>query len=85
MICIVLLMAGCNKYKEVQVPSAGPNSILKETYPLPDASRKVMDGIYTVNAGNDLFGDQVVIKWSRKKMSVFCFRRALFRARRWAA
>jgi glycerophosphoryl diester phosphodiesterase len=25
-----------------------------------------------VNAGNDVFGDQVVIKWSRKKMSVFC-------------
>ncbi|MCX6245915.1 MAG: glycerophosphodiester phosphodiesterase [Bacteroidetes bacterium] len=69
---MALLMAGCNKSKEVTLPSAGPNSILKETYPLPDASRKVMDGIYTVSAGNDLFGDQVVIKWSRKKMSVFC-------------
>lgn len=72
MICIALLTAGCNKSREVTVPSAGPSSILKETYPLPDTSRKVMDGIYSVRAGNDLFGDQVVIKWSRKKMSVFC-------------
>ena len=72
LIFIALLMAGCNKAKEVLVPSAGPNSLLKETYPLPDTSRKMMDGIYTVKAGSDLFGDQVVIKWSRKKMSVFC-------------
>ena len=72
LICIALMIAGCNKSKEVTIPSAGPNSILKETHPLSDDSRKVMDGIYTVSAGNDLFGDQVVIKWSRKKMSVFC-------------
>jgi len=31
-----------------------------------------MDGIYLVKAGNELFGDQVVIKWSRKKMTVCC-------------
>ena len=72
LICIGLLMAGCNKSKEVPVPTVGPNSLLSETYPLSDGSRKVMDGIYSVAAGNELFGNQVVIKWSRKKMSVFC-------------
>ncbi|MCX6280629.1 MAG: glycerophosphodiester phosphodiesterase [Bacteroidetes bacterium] len=70
--CLALLIAGCNKSKEVAVPSAGPNSILKETTPLSNPSRNTMDGIYKVTAGNDLFGDQVVIKWSRKKMSIFC-------------
>ncbi len=69
---IALLMAGCYKTTNLAVPTAGPNSILTETYPLSNPSRKVMDGIYSVSAGNDVFGDQVVIKWSRKKMSVFC-------------
>ncbi|MEI8006824.1 MAG: glycerophosphodiester phosphodiesterase [Bacteroidota bacterium] len=69
---IALLMAGCYKTTDLALPTAGPNSILSETYPLSNPSRKVMDGIYTVSAGNDVFGDQVVIKWSRKKMSVFC-------------
>ncbi|MCX6286955.1 MAG: glycerophosphodiester phosphodiesterase family protein [Bacteroidetes bacterium] len=72
LIFIALLIAGCNKTKEGIIPSVGPNSILNETYPLADDSRKVMDGIYTVTAGVDPFGDEVVIKWSRKKMSVFC-------------
>ena len=70
--CIALLMAGCNKSKEVSIPSPGPNSLFTETYPLPEASRKVMDGIYNVTAGNELFGDQVVLKWSRKKLTVMC-------------
>jgi glycerophosphoryl diester phosphodiesterase len=69
---IMLIAAACNKSKEVVVPSTGPNSILNETYPLSDTSRKVMDGIYKVTACLNLFGDQVVVKWSRKKLSVFC-------------
>ncbi|MCX6284171.1 MAG: glycerophosphodiester phosphodiesterase [Bacteroidetes bacterium] len=72
LLCLALLMAGCNKSKEVTVPSVGPNSILNETYPLSNPSRMMMDGIYTVNSGNDLFGDQVVIKWSRLKMTIMC-------------
>ena len=69
---IILLLTGCYKVEKLAVPSAGPNSILKETYPIPGVSRKVMDGIYSVVSGNDLFGDQVVIKWSRKKLTVMC-------------
>ncbi len=69
---LVLTLAGCNKSQEVAVPSAGPNSILNETYPLSDTSRKTMDGVYMVVSGQELFGDQVVLKWSRKKLSVFC-------------
>jgi glycerophosphoryl diester phosphodiesterase len=72
LLCLCLGMAGCNKSQEVPVPSTGPNSVLNETYPVSDTSRKMMDGIYSVAAGNELFGDQVVIKWSRLKMSVFC-------------
>ncbi len=72
LICIVLLMAGCNKSKDLAVPSAGPNSLLNQAYPLPDASKHLIDGVYSVNSGNELFGDQVVIKFARKNMTVMC-------------
>jgi glycerophosphoryl diester phosphodiesterase len=71
-IFLLLLAEACNKSKEVTVPSAGPNSILKETFPLSGTQRQVMNGIYKVTEGSGLFGDQVVVKWSRRKMSVFC-------------
>jgi glycerophosphoryl diester phosphodiesterase len=72
MICVALIAAACNKKTDSPIPSAGPNSILTQTYPIPDTSRKLMDGIYRVDAGNELFGDQVVIKWSRLKITVMC-------------
>ena len=70
--CLALLMAGCNKSKDVAIPSAGPNSFFTQTFPLPDNSRNVMNGIYRVTAGNEIFGDQVVLKWSRKKLTIMC-------------
>jgi glycerophosphoryl diester phosphodiesterase len=69
---ILLVAAACNKKREVSVPSTGPNSILNETTPIANNSRQVMDGIYKVVSGSGLFGDQVILKWSRKKLSVFC-------------
>ena len=69
---IAIWLFGCNKYTEVSIPSAGPNSILSETYPLTDTSRSVMNGIYKVTAGSERFGDQVVLIWSRKNLTVCC-------------
>jgi glycerophosphoryl diester phosphodiesterase len=69
---LTAILAACNKTTNLAIPSTGPNSVINQTYPLSSASRAMMDGIYAVTAGNDLFGDQVVIKWSRKKMTVMC-------------
>jgi glycerophosphoryl diester phosphodiesterase len=70
--CVLLIAAACNKYKDVAVPDFGPNSILNDATPLPDTAKKAMEGIFSVADGNGRFGDQVVLKWSRDKASVFC-------------
>jgi len=72
LIWIVLGLYGCNKYETVPVPVIGPNSILTQTYPLEDTSKHIMEGVYQVLSGTDRFGETVVVKWNRDKMSVFC-------------
>lgn len=67
---LFLALCGCNKDRELAVPSAGPNSLIKETYPLPASSRTLMDGVYKVINGNQLVGDQVVVKSNRTHLLI---------------
>ncbi|MCX6247383.1 MAG: glycerophosphodiester phosphodiesterase family protein [Bacteroidetes bacterium] len=66
---LLLLLFGCNKDTVVPVPSAGPNSILKDTYPLKQASKLLMEGVYRVTSGADEFGDYMILKWNRTSLS----------------
>lgn len=61
----LMVFYGCNKDTTVPVPTAGPNSIIHETYPLNRSSKILMEGIYKVGPGADLFGENVVVKYSR--------------------
>jgi len=61
---------GCNKDTAVPIPSAGPNSIMKETHPLNEMSKLLMEGVYQVTSGSDFFGDQVIVKWNRTSLSI---------------
>lgn len=61
---LLLLLFGCSKDADVPVPSSGPVSILTETYPLPP-SKLLMEGVYRVTNGSDVFGDYMVVKWNR--------------------
>ncbi len=75
-LCITVfwaLMAGCSNDLSIPVPSAGPNSVLKETHPLATSSKALMDGIYRVTSSSGSFGDTVVVKWNRKSLSFACF------------
>ncbi len=38
---------------------------------VPELSKPLMEGVYTVNAGDNRFGDEVVIKWAGKILSIF--------------
>jgi len=69
-IMLLLGFYGCNKDTTVPVPAAGPNSIMKETYPIPALSKTLMEGVYQVTAGADFFGDQVILKWNRTGLSI---------------
>ncbi|MCX6251683.1 MAG: glycerophosphodiester phosphodiesterase [Bacteroidetes bacterium] len=68
----LLLLAACNKDSFVQVPVFGAASTLKDALALQGPSRQLMEGVYEVIAGVDRFGETVVMKWNRNKVSVFC-------------
>ncbi|MCX6303768.1 MAG: glycerophosphodiester phosphodiesterase family protein [Bacteroidetes bacterium] len=62
---LMLLFYGCNKDNVVPVPATGPVSVMTETYPLPPASKLLLEGVYRVTSGSDKFGDLMVVKWNR--------------------
>lgn len=67
----MILAVSCNKVYDVPVPSV-TNSILKGTKPLAAASKALTEGIYQVNTANSVFGDTLVVKWTRKSLSFAC-------------
>jgi len=67
---IILVFSGCNKDTTVPIPSAGPNSIMKETRPINQLSKSFMEGVYQVNSGNNFFGSTVILKYNRTGLSI---------------
>jgi glycerophosphoryl diester phosphodiesterase len=63
LIGLVFLLYGCNKDSTVPVPEQ-PNSILNETHPIQKSSRTLMEGVYKVTSGSDMFGDYMIVKWN---------------------
>jgi glycerophosphoryl diester phosphodiesterase len=68
---ILLLLYGCNNDIEIVNPPVDPTGFLGETTPLPPESKAVMEGVYAVTEGTELLGDQVVVKWTRERLSIF--------------
>ena len=50
---LIICLLSCSPDLEVFVPSFGDNSILDETFPISDAGKLKMDGIYKVLEGSD--------------------------------
>lgn len=67
----LLFIYSCNNEVDVINPVIDPSNFLSQTTPLPNNSKLVMEGIYEVTQGNDLLGDQVVVKWNRDRLSIF--------------
>ena len=67
----LLLIYSCNNEVDITNPVVDPSNFLSETTPLPESSKKVMEGVYSVTEGKDLLGDQVVVKWTRDRLSIF--------------
>jgi glycerophosphoryl diester phosphodiesterase len=67
----LLLFYSCNNEVEVITPTVDPDNFLSQTTPLPENVKPIMDGVYEVTAGNELVGDQVVVKWNRDRLSIF--------------
>jgi len=67
----LLLFYSCNNEVDVVTPSVDPSNFLDQTDSLPDNIKPIMEGVYEVTNGNDLLGDQVVVKWNRDRLSIF--------------
>jgi len=65
MVFLGMVFSGCVKDDEIPIPTAGPNSIMNDCYPLQPASLRLLEGVYSVSAGADFFGGQVILKNNR--------------------
>jgi len=65
LLLLIVLFAACRKTPEVTITKQkwdlfeNSNAI-----PLVATTRTAMEGVYTINAGADVFGEQLVLKWS---------------------
>lgn len=77
-LCSIVVLNSCNNLVDVDVPEFEEDSILDGSTDLSASSKLKMEGVYKVTAGDDAFGDQVVLKWSGKYMSIFSERSAAY-------
>jgi glycerophosphoryl diester phosphodiesterase len=59
-----LVFVSCNDEANVVIPNSSTDVLLRETNRPTPMMRSSMEGVYSVSEGNDVFGDQVVLKWS---------------------
>lgn len=71
LIASLLLFYSCNNDLDITNPVIDPSNFLSQTTPLTKNSKLVMDGVYEVVEGKDLLGEQVVVKWTRDRLSIF--------------
>jgi glycerophosphoryl diester phosphodiesterase len=56
---------------DLPVPAFSDGSSLLKSKPLSDSTMYLMEGIYKVTQGSDMFGDTLVLKKNRDKISLF--------------
>ena len=71
LIVSLLLFYSCNNEVDITNPVIDPSDFLSQTTPLTNSSKLVMEGIYDVVEGKELLGDQVVVKNTRDRISIF--------------
>jgi glycerophosphoryl diester phosphodiesterase len=61
---LMALALSCSEEPDVLVPQSAGDVLLSETNRLTPVMRSSIEGIYRVVNGGDVFGEQVVLKWS---------------------
>jgi glycerophosphoryl diester phosphodiesterase len=62
-LCSALFLS-CNETPDVVLPNTGADQLQSATKPIKPVMRSSLEGVYRVLAGEDVFGDQVALKWS---------------------
>lgn len=70
---LLVLMVSCEMQidYDLPVPTFSDGSSLLKSKPLSDSTMYLMEGIYKVTQGSDIFGDTLVLKKTRDKISLF--------------
>jgi glycerophosphoryl diester phosphodiesterase len=78
--CIVFAVAGAGCVQELLPVFPQPNyeEVLGGTSPVPDSTKRRIEGVYEVVEGKERFGDNVVLKYSGDVLSVFSERNVAF-------
>ncbi len=64
-VCLLAMaFVSCNENPPVAVPTNASDVLLQETHPLTPVMRSSIEGVYSVLEGSDVFGSEVVLKWS---------------------
>ena len=67
----IMIFSSCNYQVELNNPEFSDDSILFGTNEIPMDAKNLMEGVYSVTEGKDKFGQQLVLKWNRGKLSIF--------------
>jgi len=63
-ILLMLISVSCNNQFDIIFPEFSDGSILDGTTPIPEFSKRRMEGVYQISAGNEFFKDKAVVKWN---------------------
>jgi glycerophosphoryl diester phosphodiesterase len=67
---LIFLMSGCNDYDLPEIVNINPP--IANGQSLNNASKTKLEGIYKVVKGNEIFGDTLILKWSKdNNLSIF--------------
>jgi glycerophosphoryl diester phosphodiesterase len=77
---LLLIPLSCNIQEDwlLDIPSFEGNSELTNTVALTDLSKYALEGIYRVTKGSDVFGDTLVLKQTRDKISLFGYKNGCY-------
>ncbi len=70
-LALAMVLSSCEDPNILDVPQFPGGGVLDQTYPIPEASKAKLTGIYNVLQGADQFGGTVVVKWSKNVLSIF--------------
>jgi glycerophosphoryl diester phosphodiesterase len=70
-LALAMVLSSCEDPNILDVPQFPAGGVLDQTYPLPDAAKAQLTGVYNVLQGADEFGPTMVVKWSGNGISMF--------------
>ncbi len=69
---LIITIISCSNDFVVEYQEFGANSLLTNSTKLSDSSAKLIEGIYKTASDNNRIGEQIILKFTNKTLSIFC-------------